>query len=121
MPHKCIDHTDETHGSVYVIGRHPLNQRHWEIRWGCCGREQEISSERLGVIIRTIPIRCINCVKEHAKENPEYYSPKAVRDRELRAAQKAEQNRPEEAVLLVVKDRQGNLWPELGKLGPRWS
>jgi hypothetical protein len=118
---KRIERAGETHGTVYIVGRHPLNERHWAIRWGCCGREQEVSAERLSVIMRTLPVRCINCVREHAKENPEYYSTKAVRDRELRVAQKMAENRPEEKVTPTVKDRLGRLWPELGTLGPRWS
>lgn len=118
MSHKKINHTNETHGSVHVLGRHPLNSRHWAVRWGCCGREQEISAERLGVIIRTAPKRCITCVREEKKDTPG-----AIRDRERRTehktAKKAVENRPEEVRPLVIKDLNGNLWPELGKLGPR--
>jgi hypothetical protein len=119
MGRRLIDHTNETHGSVYVIGRHPLNQRHWAVRWGCCGREQEISAERLAVIIKSTPERCINCVREHARENPEYYSAKAVRDRELREAKKMQENRPGEFGVFTIKDHNGWPWYALGKLGPR--
>jgi hypothetical protein len=54
-------------------------------------------------------------------ENPEYQASKAMRDRERRAAKKMEENRPAERVPLVVYDKRGWPWPELGKLGPLWG
>ena len=115
------NYTNETFGSVFFLGRHPLNPRHWLIRWSCCGREQEISPERAKSIAKTLPQRCVSCVTEHTKASPEYYSPRAVRERELRAAQKMLENRPEEAAPQGAQDRLGRFWPELSKLGPRWS
>lgn len=115
------DRTGDEYGAFTVLCVDPDNHRLWRGRWGCCGREQSVSVERCGVLMRTVPHRCIRCVKEGALENPEYQASKAMRDRERRAAKKMEENRPTERVPVLVYDRRGWPWPELGKLGPLWG
>jgi hypothetical protein len=119
MGNKRRDRTGDEYGSFTVLGEDPDNWRLWLGRWGCCGREQSVSVERCGVLMRTVPHRCIRCVKEGAMDNPEYTASRAAHERERRAAKKMEQNRPSEVVLLVVYDKAGWPWPELGRMGPR--
>jgi len=81
----------------------------------------------MSFIAKTLPMRCIHCVREAAKDNPEYYSPKAIRDREAVQARKMLENRPDEAQTLIIitaslcPSKKNHCWPALGKLGPRFG
>lgn len=100
-------------GALKVLGRDEEQPRRWRVRWGCCGREMVVYVEYLQSRHRTLPTRCLACVKENIDD-----SPKAARDRELRALRKATENHPEDYRGPVFA---AGLWfgPALGRLGPR--
>jgi hypothetical protein len=109
------DRTKDEYGSAVVLGRDAEQPRRWRIRWGCCGREQVVNTERCGSLSRTLPTRCAKCVLENRDE-----SPRAVADRERKEALKLQENNPDERRPTVIQTP-GGWWPELGRMGPRYG
>jgi hypothetical protein len=102
-----LDHTGAQYGSATVLGKDEEQPRYWRIRWGCCGREQVVSVERIGGLRRTLPARCRPCTRPGDAERSEA----ALRAFESRG------NRKEPARLVVITPN--GWWPELGPMGPR--
>ena len=116
---KPADRSGDEYGSVKVIGRDAENPRMWRIRWGCCGKEQVVTSTRCYGMSKTVPLRCIVCWRKVDANNDDYSKMQSERRQKYLALKNAANNHPEDLPKHIVVTPGGGWWPELGRMGGR--